>query len=196
MVCSQSPHQVSAKHQENYLSNEDGCCIENEKGSGSAGTGWRGAKAISEAIWRGDQCDSDVLRPPTAMQHPIRCQQSACSLCADIPVRKTVNVPVATDKGMCGGINTNIAKLTNACTVIDASGMPYIPCRRHLRNFSPACVAACCYLMFTDVADTEKETRVMCVGSKGVNPMKRLQGGRLDGALTDYTKNKITFAMV
>lgn len=36
----------------------------------------------------------------------------------------------------------------------------------------------------------------MCVGSKGVNPMKRLQGGRLDGALTDYTKNKITFALV
>ena len=109
-------------------------------------------------------------------------------------------MPVATDKGMCGGINTNIAKLTNACTVIDASGMPYIPCGRHLRNLSSACVfdpvAACCYLMFTDVADTEKETRVMCVGSKGINPMKRLQGGRLDGALTDYTKNKITFAMV
>lgn len=36
----------------------------------------------------------------------------------------------------------------------------------------------------------------MCVGSKGVNPMKRLQAGRLDGALTDYTKNKITFALV
>nr|BAU68121.1 mitochondrial ATP synthase gamma subunit [Ulva compressa] len=80
-----------------------------------------------------------------------------------IPVRKTVNVPVSTDKGMCGGINTNIAKLTNACTVLDAE-------------------------------DAEKETRLMCVGSKGINPMKRLQGHRLDGALTDYTKNKITFA--
>jgi len=40
-----------------------------------------------------------------------------------MPVRKTVNVPVSTDKGMCGGINTNIAKLTNACTRVDAEGM-------------------------------------------------------------------------
>eukprot|EP00892_Ulva_mutabilis_P010457 jgi/Ulvmu1/7784/UM004_0013.1 len=81
-----------------------------------------------------------------------------------IPVRKTVNLPIATDKGMCGGINTNIAKLTNACTKVD-------------------------------IEDTEKETRLMCIGSKGINPMKRLQPGRVDGALTDYTKNTITFAL-
>jgi hypothetical protein len=40
-------------------------------------------------------------------------------------VRKTVNVPISTDKGMCGGINSNVAKLANACTEIDAQGVLY-----------------------------------------------------------------------
>jgi hypothetical protein len=44
--------------------------------------------------------------------------------------------------------------------------------------------------------DTEKETRIMCVGSKGSNPIKRTMPERIDGILADYSKNKITFALV
>ena len=40
-----------------------------------------------------------------------------------MPVRKVVNVPLSTDKGMCGGINTTIAKLAMACTKVDAEGV-------------------------------------------------------------------------
>ena len=40
-----------------------------------------------------------------------------------MPVRKVVNVPLSTDKGMCGGINTTIAKLAIACTKVDAEGV-------------------------------------------------------------------------
>jgi hypothetical protein len=36
----------------------------------------------------------------------------------------------------------------------------------------------------------------MCVGSKGANPIKRLSPERIDGILADYSKNKITFALV
>jgi len=41
-----------------------------------------------------------------------------------MPVNKTINVPISTDKGMCGGINTQIAKLANFCTAIDKQGAP------------------------------------------------------------------------
>lgn len=37
----------------------------------------------------------------------------------DMPVRKTVNMPISTDKGMCGGINSQIGKLTNLCIAVD-----------------------------------------------------------------------------
>lgn len=36
----------------------------------------------------------------------------------------------------------------------------------------------------------------MCVGSKGANPIKRINPDRLDGVLADYSKNAITFALV
>lgn len=36
----------------------------------------------------------------------------------------------------------------------------------------------------------------MCVGSKGSNPIKRIAPERIDGILADYSKNKITFALV
>lgn len=39
-----------------------------------------------------------------------------------MPVRKVVNVPLSTDKGMCGGVNTQISKLAVACTKVDAEG--------------------------------------------------------------------------
>lgn len=40
-----------------------------------------------------------------------------------MPVRKVVNVPLSTDKGMCGGVNSNIGKLAIACTKVDAEGV-------------------------------------------------------------------------
>ena len=40
-----------------------------------------------------------------------------------MPVNKTVNVAISTDKGMCGGINTQTAKLVNFCTAVDEAGM-------------------------------------------------------------------------
>jgi hypothetical protein len=46
------------------------------------------------------------------------------------------------------------------------------------------------------LADTEKTTSVVCVGSKGANPMKRLQGEKIEVVMQDYSKNAITFAMV
>lgn len=36
----------------------------------------------------------------------------------------------------------------------------------------------------------------MPVGSKGVLAMRRTQGDKLEGALSDYSKNTITFALV
>jgi ATP synthase len=42
---------------------------------------------------------------------------------ADLPVRKTVNVPISSDKGMCGGINTNVAKLAAGCIKVDMQGV-------------------------------------------------------------------------
>lgn len=100
---------------------------------------------------------------------------------------------------MCGGINTNIAKLTNACTVLDAEGvslsMNKAESQLVLRGLREWILESHAVIWYS-FADSEKETRLMCVGSKGINPMKRLQGDRLDGALTDYTKNKITFATV
>ena len=48
----------------------------------------------------------------------------ACCWCAvDLPVRKTVEVPISTDKGMCGGINSTMAKLANGCARIDMEGV-------------------------------------------------------------------------
>jgi hypothetical protein len=38
-------------------------------------------------------------------------------------VRKTVNVPISSDRGMCGGVNTGVAKLANACIAIDTEGV-------------------------------------------------------------------------
>jgi F0F1-type ATP synthase gamma subunit len=40
-----------------------------------------------------------------------------------MPVRKVVNVPLSTDKGMCGGVNSQISKLALACTKVDLEGM-------------------------------------------------------------------------
>ena len=55
-----------------------------------------------------------------------------------MPVRKVVNVPLSTDKGMCGGINTTIAKLAMACTKVDAEGVLRAPCC--LRKVAPVYV--------------------------------------------------------
>lgn len=55
-------------------------------------------------------------------QRPATSTTLTCALRVDLPVRKTVNVPLSTDKGMCGGINTGVAKLANACVAIDMEG--------------------------------------------------------------------------
>lgn len=77
MVCSQIPHQVCAKHQENHVSHEDGCRIKNEESSNSAGAGNWSAEAFPEVIWRGNQCDPDVVQHGVASQQPderLNCQ--------------------------------------------------------------------------------------------------------------------------
>lgn len=40
---------------------------------------------------------------------------------ADLPVTKTVILSITSDKGLCGGLNTQIAKLSNACIQMDAA---------------------------------------------------------------------------
>ena len=106
-----------------------------------------------------------------------------------MPVRKVVNVPLSTDKGMCGGVNTQISKLAVACTKVDAEGalIQRGQCMSHV---------SCVVEPPRVPTDTEKETRIMCVGSKGANPIKRQLPNSLDGVLADYSKNKITFALV
>jgi F0F1-type ATP synthase gamma subunit len=111
-----------------------------------------------------------------------------------MPVRKTVNVPVSTDKGMCGGINTQIAKLANACTAVDSLGAHLHLSVARLVCLQPLRMMTLCEGYVS--ADKEKETRLMCVGSKGVNPVKRANAPLLDGVAADYSKNTITFALV
>jgi F0F1-type ATP synthase gamma subunit len=62
-----------------------------------------------------------VYSPP---DHPLH---DLAAGIADMPVRKTVNVPISSDKGMCGGINTGVAKLANACMTIDGEGEDCLP---------------------------------------------------------------------
>jgi hypothetical protein len=90
---------------------------------------------------------SEALLPPethhTGTRQPLseRCVSSTLCvgrkhvtyqvLCPDLPVRKTLNVPLSTDKGMCGGINTGVAKLARACVKLDIEGvhLPVLCCQ-------------------------------------------------------------------
>ena len=161
---------------------------------------------------------------------------------------------------MCGGINTGVAKLANACVSIDSEGAhrsacvvsqltgtqaastltasasnstrsaraaPVIcqraltPCPGAVDGFRwrmPPSVATqpqhvhrapwpCNRSMCTApqrahthgaraLADVERSVTVLPVGSKGALAMRRTQGDRLDGVMSDYSKNTITFALV
>ena len=44
--------------------------------------------------------------------------------------------------------------------------------------------------------DTERSVTILPVGSKGATPMRRNRPGQLEGIISDYSKNTITFALV
>ena len=45
-------------------------------------------------------------------------------------------------------------------------------------------------------ADKEREVSLFPVGSKGVAPIKRLHGSKLECTISEYSKQTITFALV
>lgn len=102
-------------------------------------------------------------------------------------MKNNVTVPITSDKGLCGGINTTITKYTRATDAI-LSGVCMI-----------VIIVVCRYvmgIMYTEPGSEEKQHQIFIVGDKGRSQLSRVMPKKIAYTVADTAKGRITYALV
>ncbi|GAB4815770.1 hypothetical protein N2152v2_002816 [Parachlorella kessleri] len=94
----------------------------------------------------------------------------------DVDVAKNITVPITTDRGLCGGINTTVCKYARATTKTLAGG----------EALNQAVL----------VWESEKENQLIVVGEKGRSQLQRDMRNSIIATIADTNKVRITFPQV
>lgn len=105
-----------------------------------------------------------------------------------VDVKKNVTVPITSDKGLCGGINTTITKYTRATdAMLSGSSSMHIRIR----------IALCWIRSQRCSPDGEgKEHHIFIVGDKGRSQLSRVMPKKISFTVADTAKGRITYALV
>lgn len=126
------------------------------------------------------------------------------STCAAVAVNKDVTLAITSDKGLCGGLNTSITKVTRTLLKMNASGelQQAAACAAvmhawHGRNVVGEQAGLTCFAVLVMLAEegTRAQT-VVAVGDKGRSQLSRAESNLFALSIADTYKVRVTFAQV
>ena len=118
--------------------------------------------------------------------------------CAAADVEKNIVVPITTDKGLCGGINSTVCKYVRAS--LNVTGHDGAQCGSRLTVKVQHVLFAwdvMCLAHAASMPSAEgRESSIVVLGEKGKAQLQRDQRSHIRTTITELGKFKMTFAQV
>ena len=121
---------------------------------------------------------------------------------AGADVEKNIMVPVTSDKGLCGGINTTVSKYTRGtlATVKEGTLPPGLPVSSSRAPGAPGARQqpgmTLAFQVQPRCADASKEAKIIVMGEKGRAQLGRYEKDSILSSIADTNKVAITFSQV
>ncbi len=119
------------EHRQDHKGHEDGCRIQDEECASGCRAVKRHCRAFHPPVrrlpryrlWAAGRVSSHVPEPfrPLAARSPAAYTPPRAALPAGITAPRTVTVAITSDRGLCGGLNSNISKYTRALLSLNAA---------------------------------------------------------------------------